>query len=142
MKLFCTKERSKQLHDPDREPTNLCNWGKEAWKKFRALTGFEPVTSSYTGAMLYQLSYEQMKPHIGSQVIFVGSIFPMKKIDERINEIILHGGEKQVIAHDPHREPTNLCNWGKEAWKKIHGFNGIRTRDLREYRCVALPTEL
>ena len=25
-----------------------------------------------------------MKPHIGSQVIFVGSIFPMKEIDERI----------------------------------------------------------
>ena len=28
----------------------------------------------------------------------MGSIFPMKEIDERINEIILHGGEKQAIA--------------------------------------------
>ena len=27
-------------------------------KKFRASTGFEPVTSANTGAMLYQLSYE------------------------------------------------------------------------------------
>ena len=39
-----------------------------------------------------------MKPHTGSEVIFVGSIFPMKEIDERINEIILHHGEKQAIA--------------------------------------------
>ena len=40
-----------------------------------------------------------MKPHsIGSQEIFVGSIFLMKEIDERINEIILQGGEKQEIA--------------------------------------------
>ena len=26
--------------------------------------------------------------------------------------------------------------------KKIQGFNGIRTRDLRKYLCDALPTEL
>ena len=32
MNLVC-EERSKQLHDPHREPTNLCNWGKEAEKK-------------------------------------------------------------------------------------------------------------
>ena len=30
MKLFWTAERSKQLHDPHHEPTNLYNWGKEA----------------------------------------------------------------------------------------------------------------
>ena len=58
MKLFCTAERSNHLHDPHREPTNLCNWRKEAWKKFRPLTGFEPVTSANTGARLYQLIYE------------------------------------------------------------------------------------
>ena len=58
-KAFCTGERSKQLHDPHLEPTNLCNWGKEAWeKKFWASMGFETVTSVNTGAMLYQLSYE------------------------------------------------------------------------------------
>ena len=39
-----------------------------------------------------------MKSHIGSQVIFVGSIFPIKEIDERINEIILHGREKQATG--------------------------------------------
>ena len=31
---------------------------KEAWKKFRTSAGFEPVTSRFTGVMLYQLSYE------------------------------------------------------------------------------------
>ena len=30
----------------------------------------------------------------------------------------------------------------RRSLKKNQGFNGIRTRDLREYRCDALPTEL
>ena len=33
---------------------------------------------------------------------------------------------------DDHRSKfSNLSNW-KEAWKKNQGFNGIRTRDLRD----------
>ena len=36
---------------------------------------------------------------------------------------------------------SNLSNWKEEALKN-QGFNGIRTRDLQEYRCDALPTEL
>ena len=28
----------------------------------------------------------------------MGSICPMKEIDERINEIILHGGEKEAMS--------------------------------------------
>ena len=27
---------------------------------------------------------------------------------------------------------SNLSNWKDKAWKKNQGFNGIRTRDLRE----------
>ena len=50
--------------------------------------------------------------------------------------------ERSKQLHDPHREPTNLSKRGKEAWKKIQGFNRIRRRDLREYRCDAVPTEL
>ena len=36
----------------------LCNCVKKPEKKFRTSTGFEPVTLRFTGAMLYQLSYE------------------------------------------------------------------------------------
>ena len=39
---------------------NLCNCVRKPEKKFRTSTGFEPVTSRFTGAMLYQLSYEAM----------------------------------------------------------------------------------
>ena len=55
--------------------------------------GFEPVTSTNTGAMLYQLSYEATHWEPGH------FFFPMKEIhvDERINEIILHNGEEQGI---------------------------------------------
>ena len=56
-----------------------------------------------------------MKPHIGSQVIFVGSIFPMKEIDERINEFFCTA-ERSKQLHDPHRAPTNLCNWETKSF--------------------------
>ena len=51
------------------------------------------------------------------------------------------------VESDPRCKFSNLSNWKEEAWKKIYiyiyqGFNGIRTRDLREYRCDALPTKL
>ena len=38
--------------------SNLSNRKEETWKKIRASTGFKPMTSANTGAMLYQLSYE------------------------------------------------------------------------------------
>ena len=50
---------------------------KEAGKKFRTSTGFEPVTSRFTGAMPYQLSYEATD--VGSRAI-VGSYLPVKEI--------------------------------------------------------------
>ena len=28
--------------------------------------------------------------------------------------------------------PIILSNWKEEAWKKIQGFNGIQTHDLRD----------
>ena len=60
-----------------------------------------------------------MKPHIGSQVIFVGSIFPIKEIDKRINDIILHGREiKQAIARSSLRA-HQLMQLGKRSLKKI-----------------------
>ena len=51
---------------------------KEAWKrKFPDLKGFEPVTSRFTGAMLYQLSYEATD--VGSRSV-VGSYVPVKEM--------------------------------------------------------------
>ena len=48
--------------------TQFMQLRKEAWKKFRTSTGFEPVTSRFTGAMLYQLSYEATDVGSGSIV--------------------------------------------------------------------------
>ena len=55
---------------------------KEAWKKSRTSTGFEPVTSRITGAMLYQLSYEAT--NVGSRSI-VGSYVLVKEMS--VNDI-------------------------------------------------------
>ena len=45
------------------------------------------------------------------------------------------------VTSDHRSKFSNLSNWEEEAWKN-QGFNEIRTRDLCEYRCDALPTEL
>ena len=42
-------------------------------KKIRASTGFEPVTSANTGAMLYQLSYEATHWERGQFIEFMSS---------------------------------------------------------------------
>ena len=55
---------------------------EEDEKKFRTSTGFEPVTLSFTGAMLYQLSYEAT--NVGSRSI-VGSYVLVKEIS--VNDI-------------------------------------------------------
>ena len=51
-------------------------------KKFSTSTGFEPVTSRFAGAMLYQLSYEATD--VGSRSI-VGSYVPVKEMS--VNDI-------------------------------------------------------
>ena len=35
------------------------------------------------------------------------------------------------VKNDHHSKFSNLSNWKEEAWKN-QGFNGIRTRDLRD----------
>ena len=42
-----------------------------------------------------------MKPHIGSQVIFVGSIFPMKEIDGRIIFFFIRDKEEDSVPPFP-----------------------------------------
>ena len=63
--------------------TQFMQLRKEAWKKFRTLTGFEPVTSRYR-VMLYQLSYEATD--VGSRSIVDSSAYvPVKEIS--VNDI-------------------------------------------------------
>ena len=45
------------------------------------------------------------------------------------------------VKNDHRSKFSNLSNWKEEAWQN-QGFNGIRTCDLREYRCDDLPTAL
>ena len=46
------------------------------------------------------------------------------------------------VKSDHRSKFSNLSNWKEEPGKKNQGFNGIRTRDLREYLFDSLPTEL
>ena len=82
MALLTVSQLSKQLHDPHRVPTKIIyTIGEKKPEKKSASMGFEPMTSVNTGAMLYRLSYEATHLEPGH---FVGSILPMKEIDERI----------------------------------------------------------
>ena len=37
-----------------------------------------------------------------------------------------------IVKSDHRSKFYDLSNWKEEAWKKNQGFNGIRTRDLRD----------
>ena len=55
--------------------SNLSNRKEEAWKKIRASTGFEPVTS---GIPVRCSTNWAMKPHIGSEVNLLRSYLPVQ----------------------------------------------------------------
>ena len=58
-----------QLHDPHREPTNLCNWGKESLKN----SGLQRDSNPWPPRIPVRCSTNWvMKPHLGSQAIFRG----------------------------------------------------------------------
>ena len=71
--------------DPRSKFSNLSNWKEEVWKKIRASTGFEPVTSTNTVALLYQLSYEATHWERGQFIGFI--IFPCSEIMWNLYEI-------------------------------------------------------
>ena len=65
--------------------SNLSNWKEEAWKKFRASTGFEPVTSA---SPVRCSTNWAMKPHIGSEVNLLSSYLPWRVKWCEVYEII------------------------------------------------------
>ena len=48
--------------------------GKKKPEKIRASTGFEPVTSANTGAMLHQLSHEATRRERGQFIEFISPV--------------------------------------------------------------------
>ena len=85
--------------------SNLSNWKEEAWKKIRASTGFELVTSAIPVRCSTNWA---MKPHIGSEVNLLSSYLPVQWNDVKF------------IWNNSHLYCEN------------QGFNGIRTHDLRD----------
>ena len=121
-------DRIIQLDDPHREPTNLYNWGKEAWKKFRASTGFEAVPSANTGAMLYQLSYEAraMRPHILEPGHFCG--FYLSHEGNRWKNKLNYFSRRReasnctILTVSPPIYTTGKRSLKKMTWLPMYGF--------------------
>ncbi len=104
--------------------SNLSNWNNEAWKTFRASTGFEPVTSIRdTGAMLYQLSY--WSHTLGARSI-VSSYFPVRGVKWCNVYEMIHIWTADEYESDNWSSQwiSNLSNWNKEAWKKFRASTG------------------
>ena len=59
-------------------PSTLSNWKEKAWKKIRASTGIEPVTSAIPVRCSTNWA---MKPHIGSELNLLSSYLPMQWSD-------------------------------------------------------------
>ena len=91
--------------------TQFMQLRKEAWKKFRTLMGFEPVTSRYR-VMLYQLSYEATD--VGSRSI-LGLYVAMKEMIYEINHIWT--AEMKWKWRNDRRSERSLCNCVKKPEK-------------------------
>ena len=69
---ICTAVVDEVKSDHRSKFSNLSNWKEEAWKKIRASTGFEPMTSAIPVRCSTNWA---MKPHIGSEVNLLSSFF-------------------------------------------------------------------
>ena len=122
--------------------SNLSNWKEEAWKKIRASTGFEPVTS----ALPVRCSTNwATKPHIGSEVNLLSSY--------------LSWGVKWCEVYEIIHVWTAVVDESEElSTQYIFQFKQLERRSLKRKKksglqrdsnpspprcwCVALPTEL
>ena len=113
--------------------SNLSNWKEEAWKKKKnqGFNGIRTRDLRDTGAMLYQPSYEATRWERGQFIEFIFCSEVMWSIYEIIHICTAVVDE---VKCDHRSKFSNLSNWKEEAWKKKknQGFNGIRTRDLRD----------
>ena len=120
--------------------TQFMQLHKEAWKKFRTSTGFEPVTSR----LLVRCSTNwAMKPlTLGAGQLWV-HMFPWKKWVLMIYEInhIWTVEMKWKIMKKWSLQWMQFMQLCKEAWKKFRTSTGFEPVTSR-YRCNALPTEL
>ena len=90
--------------------SNLSNWKEEAWKKLRASTGFEPVTS----VLPVRCSTNRaMKPHIGSEVNLLSSYLPWGVKWYEVYEILRLW---MRVKNDHRSKLSNLSNWKEEGW--------------------------
>ena len=99
---------------------NLCNCVKKPEKKIRTSTAFEPVTSWFTGAMLYQLRYEATD--VGSRSI-MGSYLSVKEmsVNDKRNKSYMNCG-KEMKMKKWLSQWTQFMQLRKEAWKKKKKF--------------------
>ena len=97
-----------------RSERNLCICVKKPEKKIRTLTGFEPVTSRFTVAMLYQLSYEATD--VGSRSI-VGSNVSVKEmsVNDIWNKSYMNCGNEMKMKKWS-SQWTQFMQFRKEAW--------------------------
>ena len=98
---------------------NWSNWKKAAWK-IRASTGFEPVTSANTGAMLYQLSYEATHWERGQFIELISSFFFRSSFFTSMYNCHCHVPFLHHLGLDQlrwTRRPWKTARIGKLSWK-------------------------
>ena len=113
--------------------SNLSNWKEEDWKN-QGFNGIWTRDLRDTGAMLYQLSYGATHWERGQFIEFTSPMgSEMMWSTYEIIHIHVHVFELRLwikVKNDHRSKFSNLSNWKEEDWKN-QGFNGIRTRDLR-----------
>ena len=122
--LAATKLFFKVKNDHRSKFSNLNNWkAGRSLKKIKASTGFEPVTSANTGAMLYQLSYEATYWERGQFIEFISPV--RSEMMRSIYEII------HIFCH--------LCYVVGVSSRAVRVFPSLSLRSVRlSYRTFSL----
>ena len=112
---------------------------KEAWKKFRTSTGFEPLTSRLP--VRCSTNWATKPLTLGAGQLWV-HMFPWKKWVLMIYEINhIWTAEMKWKWRNDRRSERNLCNCVKKPEKNSGLQRGLNPWP-RDYRCDTLPTEL
>ena len=132
-KSYMNAEKEMKWRNNRRSEMQFMQLRKEAWKKFRTSTGFEPMTS---WLLVWWSTNWAMKPLMLGAGQFWVHMFPWKKWVLMIWTAEMKWNQEMIVA-----VKLNLCNCVKKLEKNAELQWGLNPWP-HDYQCDALPTEL
>ena len=131
--FFLKQILRKVISDRRSEFPILSNWNEEAWKK-KKKSGLQRDSNPWPPRYRCDALPTELWSHTLGARSIVSSYFPVKGVKWRIVYEMIHIRTADVYEGDKWSSQW-ISNFKQLEWrslKKNQGFNGIRTRDLRD----------